>query len=220
MNSLFLIVCALTSAPQEKNEAEELFKKMEEKIEKAATVKLKTAGTADELKLTMSGDLIFGEAARLRIRLDGKMDDRKVYVRQVSDGKRLRVESNLKPKPKFFVVSDSFGRMARLSFARSGYFATIAQVGEEKGMEEDELFAVAAFKMGAKEKVGDREAQAVEYRLDKKNRPSSAATVWIDLETRLPLKRVLKEGEATFVETYSEFALDEKIDPAKFELPK
>ena len=42
--------------------------------------------------------------------------------------------------------------------------------------------------------------------------------MWIDVETHLPLKRVLKKSGLTLIETYSEFQLDGKVDETLFDL--
>jgi outer membrane lipoprotein-sorting protein len=220
VNLLALVVAALL-LPQEKNEAETLFKKMEEKITKAATVRLKMTGGVEAMKLTLSGDLLLGEGSNMRIDLEGKTGDKSMTAGLVTDGKRLRLEATGQ-EPKSFDVADKLGPMYRTTLARGGLQGTLDSFDGETGVKGDpaDQFVASGFKMGAKEKVGAREAQAVDYKLEKKGQSASEATVWIDLETHLPLKRTAKMGDMTLSETYAEFKLDEKIDPAKFELPK
>ena len=83
---------------------------------------------------------------------------------------------------------------------------------------------VSDFKFGKKEKVGDRQAQAVEYRSAFKGNEPMATVVWIDIETKAPLKRMFRmkaEGkDGSMTETFHDTKLDGKIDPKKFELPK
>ena len=62
--------------------------------------------------------------------------------------------------------------------------------------DKDKVVTVSDFKLGKKEKVGDKEAQAVEYQvgLGGKKFP---ATVWIDLKTNLPLSASFRSPSAT-----------------------
>jgi outer membrane lipoprotein-sorting protein len=220
--SLSVLIAVALMVPQETNEAEKLFKKMEEKIAKAATIRVKMAGALEAMKLTLTGDLLMGEGARMRVDLEGKLQEQVMKAGLICDGKRLRLESSDKPDAKFFDVPEKMGEPARSSLARGGLQGVLDSFDSEEGVKAtaNDLFAVSAFTMGAKEKVGEREGQAVNYKLEKKGHPTSETTVWIDTETQLPLKRVIKMAGMVLNETYSEFKVGEKIDPAKFELPK
>jgi hypothetical protein len=73
------------------------------------------------------------------------------------------------------------------------------------------------FKLGKAEKIGDKQAVVVHFNL--KN-PARKCTLWLDAKTNLPLKyrAVLgPKAEQFFEETYTEFALDAKIDAKIFE---
>ncbi len=89
---------------------------------------------------------------------------------------------------------------------------------------------VTDFKLGEKGRIGLHEARLIQYALVTKGlevrtgKTRFAVSLWLDVKTNLPLKRVvvpLEEGlEFILTETYRSLTLDEKIDPAKFELPK
>ena len=217
-----LALIVLVLFPQEKNEAEALFKKMEAKIAAATTVRMKMTGEMVSMKMTLSAEVLFGEGGKTRIDLEGKAGDQVMTARFLSDGKRIRVESSDKAAPKELEAVATLGQRTRAFLARAGTFGVLESIDsvEELKAEPDDLIATSGHKLGAKEKVGDREAQMVEYKVTRKGHRESTATVWIDLETLLPLKRTLTKGEITVSETYAEFKLDEKIDAAKFELPK
>jgi len=76
----------------------------------------------------------------------------------------------------------------------------------------------------ATEKVGERQAKVVRYRVGKGGNDDPKVAVSIDAETGLPLKRVLfahPEGEKILIaEAYGAFKLNPKIDAKAFELPK
>jgi outer membrane lipoprotein-sorting protein len=95
--------------------------------------------------------------------------------------------------------------------------------GEEKEFDLDKDAPVKDFKLGAKEKIGDKTTQVVTYQLDFDG-TSAKMSVWIDTKTQLPLKRVVAvdQGGQMFriTETYSTFAIDPKLDSKLFEIPK
>lgn len=206
---------------QEKTEAETLFRKMEEKILKAKTLRAKLAGALEEQKFTITGELLFDEGSKARIEIEGKSGEEVRTAVVISDGKKLRFASNEKSEADVFDVPESFGKLMRISFARSGALSALEFADRESRAKTDPeaAYVVTGFKMEAKEKVGDREAQSVSYTVTRKGR-DAAATVWIDVETHLPLKRVLKVDKVTLTETYTDAKVDEKIDAAKFEIPK
>jgi outer membrane lipoprotein-sorting protein len=73
--------------------------------------------------------------------------------------------------------------------------------------------------------AGTHNTQAVDYQVTLPGNTTAKATVWIDTETKLPVKRELgleKNGaeEGRISETYSTFAVDGKIDAKMFEVPK
>jgi outer membrane lipoprotein-sorting protein len=85
------------------------------------------------------------------------------------------------------------------------------------------------FKLGKKDKVAGKEAYVVEYQLTRKGglgekQETNPVTVWIDVKTNLPVKRMitLKEGQGSFslTETYTNIVLDQPIDDKTFALPK
>jgi len=218
MTALLLITAALL-VPQEKNEAEELFKKMEEKIEKAKSVQVKLRGTVDDMEL--SGALWLDEGGKVRIDLEGKSSRGSMTAAAISDGKKARLDSSDRPAPRRFDVPETFDRLIRTSAARAGFVSSFEffEGGERVKADPETAFVAKAFKLGVKEIVGDRDCQAVDYMVSRRGKDASV-TVWIDTGTFLPLKRVLKADTKTLTETYAAFKLDEKIDPAKFEFPK
>jgi outer membrane lipoprotein-sorting protein len=112
--------------------------------------------------------------------------------------------------------------------ARSGLGVMLIRQGKKDDKEkEDPLKAVqvSEVKGGKEEKVGDRKALVLTYKLTIRNEPVAfAGTVWLDVQTNLPLKRTLSAevgGERfTLTETYSDFRLNPKLDARTFELPK
>jgi hypothetical protein len=91
---------------------------------------------------------------------------------------------------------------------------------------EKEAFAISGLKLGKKEPVSGVESQVIEHQITLKNleQPISV-TVWVDVKTNLPVKRVVtlkEEGRDTITvtETYTKAVVDGKLDEKEFELPK
>ena len=85
-------------------------------------------------------------------------------------------------------------------------------------------WSASGFKFGTKEKDGERELQPLEYQLSLKGTKAPfSVTVWIDLKTGLPVKRLVTsevgKEKTEVTETYGKLTLDEKLDPKTFEIP-
>jgi outer membrane lipoprotein-sorting protein len=221
MNTVLGAVLALLLA-QEKSEAEELFQKMEGKLVAAKTVSLSLEGTVEPMKLKLTGGLRLGEGNLVHLQLEGTAEGKTDSALVVSDGKTRRMLAGGKAS-RDFATPETFGRLVRTCFARAGFLGTIDNVDTEDDAQADPAAAYVptGLKLGVKEKVGERDAQAVQFMLKKGREPEEAeVTLWIDSATHLPLKRTMKKGTRTLTEHYVDLNLDEKIDPAKFELPK
>ena len=228
MTALILIAAVLL-LPQEKNEAEELFKKMEEKVAKAKSIQLSCSGTAkmSQGDMSLSADLLVetGNKVRLTCELKGPGETHKELF--VSDGKAMkllegeRVQSEKTPKA---LNADLILGLTRGGGLFTAGWVQAVTLKDERHANRSKVPTCSGFKMGRKEKIGERGAQSIEFTIKGMEAGDVACVLWIDTETHLPLKREIRgfhgEEEGTFVETYSDFKLDEKIDPAKFELPK
>ena len=86
--------------------------------------------------------------------------------------------------------------------------------------------SVSQFRMGGRETIEGREAVSVIYVIREERQPgvdSAAVVLWIDAQTRLPLKRKITfpgTPDLTLVETFRELRLNEPIDPARFNLAR
>jgi outer membrane lipoprotein-sorting protein len=223
-----VFVLALHAADQ--NDAEKQFRQMEMKLTNAKTIEctFEAKLEGDKEKGNLKGELTVGEGNKSQLEMGGDMDGKAIKATMIVDGTKMVVIADDKPKgkedtPKW--LNDAY----RAAMVRSGLFVPlmfIHRVGEQpKEFKADDEFKVSDFKLGKKEKVGDQEGQAIQYKLHIKEFPEPLAlTVWMDTKKPLPLKRVItmmKDKEKmTITETYSKLNLDEKVDTKKFELPK
>jgi outer membrane lipoprotein-sorting protein len=221
------VLCAATlSAADNQDEqgkdAEKLFQRMEAKLHAAKTVSLSFDSSVESESIPIKGwklkgtvAVMDGKKARLEMN-GGKTGGEPFKGLLISDGTQM-VQNHGKPQPAPKVGPSNL----ITEIARSGFFITIMPLPPEPFTNPDfdlkEGFSVSGFKLGNKEKIGERETQRVDYVLSVKgNEGQFPAAVWIDLKTGLPVKRELT---GMYTENY-ELTLDGKLDPKLFELPK
>jgi len=227
-------ILQVADAPKDdgvKNEAEKLFRKMEEKIDKAKSLECQfqfvVPWKPDGGKLdnnSFAGTLFLAQGNKARLQLNEVTGDRERYLHIVSDGAHLSLkEVGFSRIP----ISDSPKNLnsdARTCLARTGIFLATVPYPDVKATKD--RFRISDFKLGIKEKIGERDTQRLEYKLSTKGDDFGAAfVVWLDIKTGLPVKRDWTpppdEGrQRTVTENYTKLILDEKVDPKKFELPK
>lgn len=245
MKSFALLAVALL-LPQEKNAAEEMFRKLEEKLLKAETLQVSFKSSLERQRDgkrssgLLSGSIRLQQGGKARLELEGRIEE-PVSQQVVSDGKStVFLVGDTKTAS---AASPSLGRDVVLMLARTGGVPAVFETeknlmmaeidrrtrelgGKLEPRETDPLkkLRLSQFRTGPSEKIGGRDAGAIQFVVDEagKKPRQSLVTLWIDSTTYLPLRRrVIVESEGVVIEeSYSEFKLDEKIDPAKFELPK
>ncbi len=216
-----LIVLLVTPAA-EPNEAEKLFREMESKVNKAKNIEChyEYKLEAGSVTRTENGTLLVAEANKLRMDVTNESGGRTFKIMQIADG--MKMAFVLGSQKEFTDAPTWLTDGMRSALTRSGLFLGTSITLNEKKLKVDEHFKVSDFKLGKKEKVGDKEAQVVEYTFKDKGSSSYAVSVWIDTKTNLPLKRVIQTDNKIIsaTETYTKLDLDPKIDPKQFELPK
>jgi outer membrane lipoprotein-sorting protein len=224
-----VLLLALPGA--EPNEAEKLFRQMETKVMKAKAVEcaFDSKIEVDPGGGTAKGTLHLSDGNKMRLVINAVQDGEKVTITTVSDGMKWKTITVPGGEEKATDVKKSLNDVVRATISRSGLtLAVLARPPADnvKEFKVDEEFKVSDFKLGKKDKIGDKEAQIIEYTL--KVNPSKVepvtVTLWLDSKTQLPLKRVFKmkldNKEGTVTETFSKLDLEAKIDANQFELPK
>jgi outer membrane lipoprotein-sorting protein len=226
-----IILVLSCESGQDKNQAEELFRRMESKVASAKTLQWRVKGTIESKQggSTFEGSCLLADGNRVRAELAINANNQKLTKSIFSDGKESVVTSEPKPAARR-QTPESLNRTVVISFSRIGFIGIFPTPGPQKSpqapIDVEKLIDLKDFKMLVSEKVGDRNAQSVHFQITFKERPEEiGVTLWIDCETGLPLKRqvdtVLKgEKVGTFRETYEEFRVDQEIEGSKFELPK
>jgi outer membrane lipoprotein-sorting protein len=233
--SLMVVSLFAATAAAQENDAEKLFRAMEKKIRAAKSFQMEFEGTVDfgMDKGSIKGKLYFAEKNKFRLEGTMEHDGKKEASLMVADGKSIVNRSSDAAPGQTRTLEENDQDKWRGYIARSGVVASVLLMAErgpgdaEKGpFDLDKAMGVKDFKLGAKEKVGGREVQVVEYTAQVDKEVKAKVSVWIDTRTNLPLKRVLEAGleggkeMARFVETYSNFSVDGRISEKLFEIPK
>jgi outer membrane lipoprotein-sorting protein len=227
---LFLVLLGLGQ-----NEAEKLFRQMEEQIAKASA--LECAFETDNLetgKITrVKGTLLWtkGNKARLDLQVQVRDQTRLVMHTMISDGRqmRIRISGDGKSEDHSGEPPNVLDRLVPASLVRFSLaplmFVEPISPGSPNPEATEEAYGVSNFGLGKKERVGTREAQRIDYQLKLPGHErATAIALWIDVQTLLPLKRVVSpnpdDAKSAVTETYGQIRLNGRIDSKKFELPK
>jgi hypothetical protein len=211
--------------------AEELFGRMEERLMKARALTFEVEGAAERQPAErFRGSAALADGNRMRLELVFQRDGQEKKALLIANGTRMAHAEGNTPLA-FRDVEKDLNKDFLSLFARFGVHAYFAPVD----LHLHDLWP-RQFKLGKKEEVAGRAAQAIEYELNIYGRGSAApegaavpaslfrAVVWLDAETGLPLKREVselgKEQKEKVTETYTRWALDGVIDGKTFELPK
>jgi outer membrane lipoprotein-sorting protein len=221
--ALLVLVLAAGPAGAEEAEAEKLYRGMEKKILAAKTlaVEFNSEMAVDGKKFTVKGtiNIAAGNKTRLNIESEVFQLGGKMLVVTSGDSKYAKVgeivfkEGPFPPKREILIPL-----IAEFSATHAALETKVAAADLAKDL------PLKNFKLGAKEMVGQQEAQVVQYQLHEKDAVLADVAVWIDTKTGLPLKRRIagtkesKMGDVT--ETYSVFQVDSKLDDKLFEIPQ
>ena len=216
---------------EDPNEGHKAFQSLESALSKAKTLSFTFEAAIDPGPgAKFSGSVAAAGGNKAHLELSGESQGKPGKMVMVSDGTKMRI-TNTGQNPQSQDTPKKLDDMIRAMVARSGVLLPIFMVepvqdGQKpKEFNVDEQLKVSDFKLGTKAKVGDREAQVLEYKLTARlAKEPFAVTVWLDPKTNLPLKRTITGDpggqKMTISETYDKVALDEKIDEKKFEVPK
>ncbi len=215
-------------AAQDKD-AEALYRDFEKKLTgaKALRAAFTIEATGGE-NVQIKGTLSYAAGNKLRLQMEGKDRGKTISGTFVSDGKRLsrRSEYDGKPETKEEATPDALSEHLLGFFARGSLF-----LGVEKSMRPMAEFhpsrlKPAMFKSVGKEKLGEREAQVIEFHLTVPGDSfAPVVKMWFDTKTRLPLKAVLElqTGDTVdlrITETYSQWDFDPAPKEGEFVLPR
>jgi hypothetical protein len=186
---------------------------------------------------SFEGTLLLAEGKKVRMEINKSKDDGlqltpeaakkygKMRLRIVSDGVHQMMEGNGLDRPQLCDTPKNLNADILTWMSRTGLVLPQAPLPDQKVDAAKDRFVVSDFRLGIREKIGERDTQRLEYQLSPKGIDiRMPVVVWIDIRTLLPVKRTVKslndEQRKPLTENYTKLILDEKIDSKKFELPK
>jgi outer membrane lipoprotein-sorting protein len=224
MNLLFAPVLAVVLS-QAGEDAEKTFRAMESKVAKADTLQVTFEGKLEGPKGeggSFKGQVQVGTGNKARIEAELTFMGKSSKMTMISDGTKMASvmdgKSNTQDTP------PAMRSLMTVALARLGIGTAVFMVSAPGDKTNPlETIKVSDFKKGKAEKVGDRMADVIEYKLNINGKMTDCA-VWIDSATGLPLRRTLRGSEVgatfTFTETYGMFAINPKLDAKVFALPQ
>lgn len=230
------MLIALLALLQE-TDADALLKQMEEKLAKAKTISVQFAS---DLSIngssmgTWEGGFKAADANRVRISAKGKLMKELSYL-LVCDGKKEKNVDLSRDATNAASAARRDASVAALSRFGIGTGLFLGFVKSGLGPHEEETAEAVKLsdaKTAGTEEVDGRKADVVTLKatltrkagLLKEVKDEVAQTIWIDAETRLPLKRAMsvkpaQGAERVLVETYSKWSLDAALEDADFKVP-
>ena len=244
---MLMALAAALLVLQEKDDAAETFKRLDEVLAKSETVQVSFKVTFEQQRKgrekvagTMAGSIRLQKGNKARLEIDGTIGG-PIQALIVSDGTSTALVSKEPGTPPPSPTKATLGRDALLLLARLGG-STVLEFQRDLMLDESERQLKAAgepvqpretdplktmklsgFKKGPGEKVAGKDATLLQYEVEEVGRPGKAAVkLWIDPATLLPVRRLITDEDKgiRIEETYESFKLDEKIDAALFALPK
>jgi outer membrane lipoprotein-sorting protein len=232
-------IATSTCAPAEPDDAEKSFRKMEEKLQSAKTFTVNFEATFDgTLRGKLKGSLVCSDKNRSREEIDGDLTfgttaGKRVTMRMVSDGTKMATTSGIGTDPQTHVVDamKDLGAAQRLFAARAGIVCPTLLLAEnvrpgEKPPERkpEDHVRVRDFRLGKTERLGGRDTTVIHYEMiGRAFKEPLAATVWVDAETNLPVKRVVEVKQddlaVTLTENYTNQAVGGRVDEQSFAIP-
>lgn len=229
---LLPLIVLLVIPAAEPNEAEKLFREMEAQVNKAKNVEcvyeVKVEGDKRSTLRGVKGALLIGEGNKVRMDVDNDFAGKVEKGAGISDGVN-GVWIHKEKVARMGTAPQWLSQDLRAGLTRRGIFLSgfALQTAKEGGTDFklEEQYRINDFKFGKTEKIGQQEAQEIQYALTVKGEDLTlAVNVWLDKKTQLPLRRVFSlmmgDQKITITETFTKLTLDAKIDPKQFELPK
>ena len=207
----FLTMVLLLS--QAKNEAQELYTKMQEKLRTAKTAQFTFKSTLEKPDEKWEGTVWLAEGNRACVEMTRHRAQNPYSLTLVCDGKQLHWSNGARKA--VAKAPDTFN---------ADFVALFAKIGAVEDRLED-LFRGRHDKLGRFE-ASDFAMGAQEIRFTVKVTGRGGgmdAKLWIDPATHLPLKRtasVKEQPDQVLKEEYSDWKIGEPTDDAKFEVPK
>ncbi len=220
----FALVLASACRAEDSDKAKQLFQKCQDKLLSLKSFQVKATASleAPTGKVSVEASIVVAQKNLAHVEI--KRDDGK-GLDVIANGHKMRDKS----KPASATAWPAASRDVLLVFVAEGATSSLYEncflEAKEGKLDLGNDLLLTDFRMAAREKVGDRDAQAITYGAKTRGALEEyAVTLWIDVETFLPLKRQGKithrDQVSSFDESYTDVKVDEAVDPASLDTEK
>jgi outer membrane lipoprotein-sorting protein len=207
----------------EENPAEKLFGEMISKLNEAKTATFVVESVVkDQFTLKANAKLKVGNKAHITItmRRAGAEDGTPMLL--VSDGTTQVTKAGDRRQPEQptppTLVADILGSIFHTGFMPAFTLSRRSSGDAASQPKLIDMIEVSEFQLGKREQINKRAAQAVTYQITSEQRQFNfKTTVWIDVKTKLPLKREIRLKQFSAVETYTQLKTNVKFDEKLFD---
>jgi outer membrane lipoprotein-sorting protein len=215
------------------NSAKETWKKVEDTVLAAKTVRIKfqwepqmKEGALKGKDAYASGVLLVKQGNLFSLRAELKSEQRDLEVEILSDGSSLYRKLDLL-NTRRDPVPPNLGRGFLVSSVRASIMMSVSfsQLGRPKvGTEDLEKYLAHPVEVSdVQDGADDKGAKTLEYKIRVRPGQTASIRVWYDPKTFLPQKRSIRREDqdaGTITETFEEFVLNADIPDEKFKLPE
>jgi PEGA domain len=211
---------------------EELYRRMEQRILKSKNFQTQVDVVfGQDWKGNLKGTTAVAAGNKVRTDLTGAWLDGKPSDPYLMLSNGSKMQSLGSGEPQFGgPIPNNLGPLVLGMMTRGGTFLAFLDIlqhdpRDAQKIDPEKLDPVSGFKFGQKETMGSVEVLAVEYQFTRW--PSAghplSATVWINVKTNLPTKRVVTGGwgaeKIVVTETYTGTIVDGAVDEKQFMFP-
>lgn len=206
-------------------DARSVFANLEQTLLEAKTLHLVGRVQATGvLSATLEGGIWLQGRKRARVDFAGSFASQPVYLLLTSDGRRMRGGNDGSD----FELStpEELREGIVLGLTRMGILHNLAMLTSGVPPEHtdgtfDDWVRVTDLELGGEAEIDGERSRAVSFVIVVDGTPSSSATLWLSVETGLPVQRnqrvTFPQGEMTVVEKYDVFDLDVAVDSRRFQ---
>jgi len=231
MRSVLVLIglaCYPLAWRQDSKEAEDLYRKMEEKLLKAKTIALKVNVKMEgEVKSEMKGELLVEPAAhKLRYEVEGQAGGMPAQKKVISNGGKMK---------SYGFGGTYWAEDLDASLSGPNFIAAFTRLGLHRGIElrgsirggfdVQKQTTISGVKAIRREKLGGKDTLVTEVTVQVATPGGTSnqkVMLWIDEKTSLPVKSfrdMSAELQWTLTEEFTDLNIDGPIEAGKFQFP-
>jgi hypothetical protein len=231
---LFALPVLVAVLGQPGDDPEKIYRAMEAKITKADTLQAKFQGLVESgsgggggpgPNTTFKGKMTVGDGNKAHMDIAAQFGGKASNLVVVADGTKVLTTADGASIP-FQISATTMRSLMNVSLTRTGVLPPLFMASanaEGKDANPLDTYKVSNFKKVKTTNLGGRDAVVIQYEMTIPNMAPVHCTVWVEIATLLPIKRVLLMPffgtEQRFTEIYGDYTFNTKADPKLFVIP-